>query len=155
MSSPVSAAGRVGRRTPLSMVRDLSVRNKLFVSFGLVCVLLMTVGLIGMSKLSGQQTELKNMYNQTLKQMEASDDVALQLDVIKVKYRDIAIAPNAAAVTKAKDTLVAADKDLDDAITHYLSLAPDKAAELNQMRADLAAFRDLRVKGIAPAEYEF
>ena len=82
MSSPVSAAGRVGRRTPLSMVRDLSVRNKLFVSFGLVCVLLMTVGLIGMSKLSGQQTELKNMYNQTLLRMEASDDVALQLDVI-------------------------------------------------------------------------
>ena len=148
MSSPVSAAGRVGRRTPLSIVRDLSVRNKLFISFGLVCVLLLTVGLIGMSKLSGQQSELKSMYNHTLKRMEAVDDVALQLDVIKVKYRDIAIAPDAAAVAKAKDALAAADKALDDSITHYLSLAPDKAAELNQMRTDLAAFRDLRLKGI-------
>ena len=151
MSSPVSADGRNGRRTPLSIARDLSVRNKLFVSFGLVCVLLLTVGLIGMSKLSTQQSELKNMYNQTLKRMEASDDVALTLDVIKVKYRDIAIAPNGAAAAKANDTLVVADKDLDDAITHYLSLAPDQAATVTKMQADLAAFRDLRVKGIQMA----
>ena len=148
MSSRVPAVGRDGRRTPLSVARDLSVRGKLFVSFGLVCILMLVVGLIGLSEVSGQNTELKNMYHQTLKRMEASDDVALTLDVIKVKYRDIAIAPTAAAAEAAKATLVAADKDLDDAIAHYRSLAPDKAAELDALKANLDQFRTLRVKGI-------
>jgi methyl-accepting chemotaxis protein len=152
MSSRVAAAGRDGRRTPLAVARDLSVRNKLFVSFGMVCLLMFTVGFTGLSKVSQQHNVAQKMYNKTLKSMEAVDDVVLQLTMTRVRWRDVAIAQGTENVRKAETVLAAADKKLDDALAHYAAQAPERATQIAAMAADLKAFLDKRAASIPMAE---
>ncbi len=122
MSEGVAAASRAGRRTPLSFARDLRVRTKLLASFGLVCMLLLVVGLTSLNKLANQQADLKAMYHVSLKSVESVDGIEEALNLTRVKYGDVAIAQNAAELARAAADLAAADNDLTAAIDEYAAM---------------------------------
>jgi methyl-accepting chemotaxis protein len=128
----------------LSFVRDLKVRTKLFAAFGLVCALLLTVGVIGLTRLADNQRRLHEMYYDTAVGVNMAQDMQFALEETRIAWRDIAIRQTAADEAAAKDKLAAADAALSKAIADYGKSGPANVALFNKFKADLAHFLDLR-----------
>ncbi|PWJ54452.1 HAMP domain-containing protein [Quadrisphaera granulorum] len=67
----------------LARLRDLRVATKLFATFGVVCVLLLTVLGIGVQRLAQAQAQLDDMYSGNLASLEALDATRLDIQLMR------------------------------------------------------------------------
>ncbi|WP_380174414.1 Tar ligand binding domain-containing protein [Kineococcus sp. DHX-1] len=59
----------------LTRMRDLKVSSKLFAGFGVVCVLLVTLIVLGSTRLAAAQANLDDLYSSSMASVSAVDDV--------------------------------------------------------------------------------
>ena len=121
-----------------SAVSDRSVRTKLLATVGLVCVFVLTVGLVGLQSLVTSSRRVNSMYTQVALSISASDDINTAYLNLKIDLRNKAIAQGAAATAAQQAALVHDDGVLDDAIATYRALNTGHDDLLNRLVADVA-----------------
>lgn len=117
------------------------MRVKLIGSFMLVCLLVLVVGLLGLSKLASGQQRLKTMDSDSMASLTAVADIKAAFYDVKVTLRDIAIAQGPTAKGAAEQTLTAKQAALDVAIGTLATLHPDDQTDFAKLGTDVAAWR--------------
>jgi methyl-accepting chemotaxis protein len=137
---PAPTIAPVTPRGPSSLYRDLSVRAKLLVSFGLICVFLAAVGGFAISRLNSGRADLKAQY------AGAVVPVAL-VGVIENAYRSAdrdllytGVARTPAERAAVGKQLAAADTDLKNYLAQYEAAGPADTTLFAKFQQDLAAW---------------
>jgi methyl-accepting chemotaxis protein len=136
-----------------SRFRDLRVATKLFASFGVVCVLLLVVVVLSLTRLSSSQDRLDKMFNQTAVSASMIGQVRTAFTQLRLDGANIALAQTKEGQEAAIATLKANDTAFDGAWANYLKAHP--AATEAQRAATVAAvakYRDVRTEQLAMAE---
>jgi methyl-accepting chemotaxis protein len=145
MSTPSPAVGHNGRRAPLAIARDLSVRSKLLVSFGIICLLLTGVGSFSLSTLGATQSRLNLLYSDNVSSIVLADNITEAFQQVRISLHSIDLADGAKAKRAKIDALKTADGVLDAAVTAFVTLNPDRLDQVTAVRSAIADYRAKRV----------
>ena len=137
----------------MKSLRDLKVASKLFVGFGVVCLLLAAVAALGISRLSSSQATVTSLSNVVVPGVQSIGTVKYAFAQSRVDLASSALARDAAATTAALQAGSADDAQLDAAWKVYLATGPvSTVADRASFVADLASYRTAREKLIALAK---
>ncbi|TNM59621.1 methyl-accepting chemotaxis protein [Streptomyces sp. NP160] len=150
---------------------NLKIASKLGLGFGVVCLLLVTISAISLTRLNDAQANLDYLAGSGLASVDTSDKTMTAFVTARFDLANAALAPDAAGTEAALDKLDADQKALDEQWAEYL--ASDPASTPAQQEAftsaladwrtaaqqliplardnDLAGFVDLRAKAANPA----
>ena len=140
-----------GSRGPLSFFRNLKTATKLLSGFLVVSLLMVGVGVLGISKLASAQANLKNMYDNSLAAIAQLGSVTTDFTNTRIQALNVALDADPAARSAA----VAKIKDLDAAIdTSWADYTSTDMTGREKFRdafiADLAAYRKIRDEQMLP-----
>jgi methyl-accepting chemotaxis protein len=134
-----------------SVYRNLSVRAKLLLSFGIVCLFLAVVGVVGTTGISSGTRNTKAMYTGSLEPVAAIGNLKQDFTNTGRELLILAIAPTSA--NKVVVPILASDNTkmrTDEAA--YLALAPFSMTDYHQFDADLTAWTSAETKAAQIAE---
>jgi methyl-accepting chemotaxis protein len=131
------------------LIKDLSVRSKLLLSFALVSMLMALVGYVGYSRLNSTQTRLTDMYNGTLVGVRQLDNIQLEFQLERTRLRDVEVAQGRTATDAAMSAMKTEDANFDAALNRYRT--PDAADQVtfDRLVAEIAAHRSARGPAVA------
>jgi len=135
----------------LSWFRDLRVAGKLMVSFSLVCLLTVMVGVVGMMRLRETDDRTEEMYRSNLLAIDYAGDVLADVAFVRVQLLNMLIGGTAAAKAKARAQIDQLDADLDQnwAAYHDTGIA-GRESQVTAVTDGLAAYRTVRDEELIP-----
>ncbi|WP_328291287.1 methyl-accepting chemotaxis protein [Kineococcus sp. NBC_00420] len=137
----------------MKALRDLNVAPKLFVGFGVVCLLLAAVVALGISRLGSSQANLSLMSNSGIASVQGIATVKSNFLTTRIDILNAALAPGEAATTAALSAMSDDDGAYDTAWQAYLKTSP-AATDADRAKAQdlIAQYRTAREPLIALAK---
>ncbi len=111
------------------MSRRIPLAVKLGASFGVVLLLMLVLGLVGISKIGTVAGHTKTVNNDTIPSVEAVDDVTIGAEDYRKDQFAHAAAKTAAAKAAIEKALAADTKDVEQALAHSTTLVGDDPVE--------------------------
>ncbi|WP_328295198.1 methyl-accepting chemotaxis protein [Kineococcus sp. NBC_00420] len=137
----------------MGKLRDLNIASKLFVGFGIVCLLLAAVAALGISRLHSSQDTVTAMSDVVVPGVQNIGTVKYAFAQSRADLASSALASDASATSAALQAVSADDAQLDAAWKVYLATDPvSTVADRESFAADLATYRTGREKLIALAK---
>ncbi|WP_121255012.1 methyl-accepting chemotaxis protein [Nocardioides ferulae] len=140
------------RRSPLTLISNLSTAKKLTAGFTLMGVLVVAVGLLGLSRLGATQERLENVYDENMASVQLLG--ALDADIVMTRFKavDVLVAQESAAMRALQADIDELDVRVDDALTAYKQTDLTGRTEIvAQLEAALADYRTGRDEQMLPA----
>jgi len=140
-----------GRSTPLSWFRNLRVAGKLVLSFAVVCILTVVVGVVGILRLAETNNRTEDMYRSNLLAVRYAGEV--KADVISIRFQllNMLVADTAAAKSKAQAQIDQTDAHLDEQWAAYQGTGiAGREAQVTAVTDSLAAYRKVRDQQLIP-----
>jgi methyl-accepting chemotaxis protein len=149
MSTAVPAPPATGPGGPL---RNLQVAQKLFVSFGVLCLLVIAVGATGLVQLQRSQQRLDDMYHANLQSTVLVGDVRADVQQATALTAQLILHSPLADVADVQRTIQRLDADIDATWAQYAAqqvgaTAADRAA----FGTALSKYRQVRDQQLVPA----
>ncbi|WP_106213912.1 methyl-accepting chemotaxis protein [Kineococcus rhizosphaerae] len=140
-------------RTPVKTLRDLTVTSKLFAGFGVVCLLLAGVVLLGVNRLGTSQATVSAMSSVVVPGVESIGEVKADFLASRLDLANAALTNDAAATQAAEAAMAADDQALDTAWARYLATYPvSTQADRDTFASTLSQFRASRQQLLTLAE---
>ncbi|MGV8967016.1 MAG: methyl-accepting chemotaxis protein [Cellulomonas sp.] len=138
-------------RGPLSLFRNLKTAQKLLAGFLITCLLMIGVGVVGISKLSAANTGLASMYHDSTQAISDLGVVASSFNMIRTELVNYALTQDPAQWATI-DTRVAADwQTIDDHWALYTSTdMTGREIPRDAYNADIADFRTVVADQLIP-----
>ncbi|MBI3347867.1 MAG: MCP four helix bundle domain-containing protein [Burkholderiales bacterium] len=131
----------------MNFLTQLRIGQRLAVSFGLLIVLLVGIGIYGASNANRLAKDLDSVANSSLLKIQAANQLEGQVNVISRAVRDLLLLDTAGAIKKQKKAIVDA---LTEAETQLVSL--EKAPEDDEETGIVADVRQQKTKFLAALE---
>ncbi|MEZ0166106.1 methyl-accepting chemotaxis protein [Kineococcus sp. LSe6-4] len=129
----------------MSRLRDLNVASKLFAGFGVVCLLLAAVVVLGITRLQASQETLARMSSSGMASVQTLGEAQTALLQTRLEVANAALAPDAASTEAAIQAVTAADATFDAAWARYEASRPaSSAADRQAFTATVAQYRQAR-----------
>ena len=131
--------------------RDLKTAQKLLAGFLLMCVLVVTTGMLGLSKLGGTQERMDALYTDVLVPVGDLGRVDAGLEQSEALVLDLALAPTAQRKAENAVQVREVDTELDEAFARYTATdmtGREKARD--GFAAALASWREVRDEQLVP-----
>ena len=137
------------RRTG-GLLRNLQVSQKLFAGFGVLCLLVVAVGLAGLLELSQAGRRLDHMYEQNLLSTARLGDIRADVHESTSLTSKLILRSALTDVSSVQTAIQQLDTDIDKAWAAYTSL-PGAVADRDAFTATLAEYRKARDEQLVPA----
>jgi methyl-accepting chemotaxis protein len=135
----------------LSFFRNMQTARKLLVGFLAVTVLMIGVGVVGISKMGNAQTTLKGMYVDNLQAINWLGDVDADFQMTRYTVLNLALVTSPAARTQTKAKIAELDGLVDANWKKYTATdMRGREKPRDQFSADLAQYRTLREQKLIP-----
>ncbi|UQX89584.1 methyl-accepting chemotaxis protein [Jatrophihabitans telluris] len=134
-------------RGPLSLVRDLPVRRKLFAAVLILCALMSVVCWIGLSRLSASQARLEVLYGDKLHSVEELGAIRTSFANSSILLRDFALARSSAGSNVTAQDVENADVAVDKVVASYVATNAGDGrarAEIGALKDAITSFRSAR-----------
>ncbi|MDP9799845.1 methyl-accepting chemotaxis protein [Catenuloplanes nepalensis] len=139
-------------RGPVAAFRDLRVAGKLALSFTVVLLLSLVIGLVGMVELRHAQDRLQGMYRDSLQAIYWLGLVDTANQEIGRELFNYALAPTAATMAEVADEMAVTDEELDSNWALYTATDMTGREEArDRFDAALTEFREARTATLIPA----
>ncbi|RZU52304.1 methyl-accepting chemotaxis protein [Krasilnikovia cinnamomea] len=140
------------RLSASGLLRNLRVAHKLFISFGLLCLLVVAVGAMGLFQLNNATARMEQMYRAHLQAIERLGEVRADVQQATARSGDLILRSPVADVSNVQMALQRLDSDIDStwklyAATKNTAADKDKAA----FAAALREYRQVREEKLVPA----
>ncbi|WP_380159597.1 methyl-accepting chemotaxis protein [Kineococcus sp. R86509] len=134
-------------------LRNLKVAAKLFAGFGVVCVLLVVLIVVGTTRLATAQGHLSDLYSSSMASVSAVDDVKASFLQMNQDLSNVALAEDDASTQAAEQAMTGDDQTSEKAWKAYEASGPGAPAELRKTARDLLDQQDqARPGAIGPAK---
>ncbi|WP_309225365.1 MCP four helix bundle domain-containing protein [Quadrisphaera sp. INWT6] len=126
----------------VSRLADLRISHKLFTGFSAVCLLLLLVAGVGITRLGQAQADLHELATSGLTSVDTADRTALALMLLRFDVANLALASSPDAAQTAATRLQDDDAALDAAWQAYLDSDPTSSeAERSAFTSGVAQYR--------------
>ncbi|MFC3735999.1 methyl-accepting chemotaxis protein [Paractinoplanes deccanensis] len=127
----------------MSWFQNLKVAAKLVVSFGVVCALMIVIGVIGVMRLGETNDRTEAMYNNNLLAIAYAGEVKADLIFIRFNLTNILISDTAAAKQKAQTQLEGYAEDIEKQWAAYQGTGiVGRESQVQSFTENLATYRD-------------
>ncbi|WP_284534708.1 MCP four helix bundle domain-containing protein, partial [Nocardioides sp. T2.26MG-1] len=146
MSVRPSSSAALGR------LADLGLRTKVLSAVLLTAVIAVTVGVVGLSALSGSADRAEALYADNVTRIQAAADMRATINGMRQSARDAVIAVGDADTTAAVQELVAGEGEFQKAAARYSAGGLDAArqTQYDRLQADIAEYVDQQRTVMAP-----
>ncbi|BCJ51912.1 methyl-accepting chemotaxis protein [Actinoplanes sp. NBRC 14428] len=151
-ASPKATSGRRRRVALPGFARNLSVSHKLIASFGILSLLVVTVGAFGLYELNSANTRLEAIGTNNLRSTDLIGEVRADVQqATALSYKLIVRSP-LADVSSVETTIGRLDREIDDNWKAYAAQeTPGSQADRAAFVAALAEYRKVRKEQLVPA----
>jgi methyl-accepting chemotaxis protein len=141
--------GKLGRR--FDVVRNLPIVAKLASTVAVVCLMLIVVGVVGVSELRTAQDRLRSMHRVNLQAISRLDSVAFEFSQLLHEVDGLVLAGNDADARQALERIRSTNESLDRAWTAFLALpVPVHETARNGYANALAGYRRFLERDLLP-----
>jgi len=134
----------------LSHLRNLRVAAKLFIAFAIVCLLLLIVAVLALTRLADSQNRLGEMSGKTLASVAAIDEVQANLLQLRLDASNIALAQDQAGVDEQLAKLKGDDEVFDKSWAAYRQSNPHSTPQdVARTAAQISQYRQVRAPQLA------
>ena len=131
----------------MNFLTQLRIGQRLFVSFGLLIVLLVLIGVYGAKNASDLAKDLDRTANSSLVKIGAANGLENQVNIISRAVRDLLLLDTAGAIKKQKAAIAAATDEAEKQLTGL-----EAAVAGDQEKAVVAEVRERKTKFLAALE---
>jgi methyl-accepting chemotaxis protein len=133
-------------------LRNLQVAQKLFASFGVLCLLVIAVGATGLLQLHQSGQRLDAMYQQNLQSIARLGDIRADVQETTALSAKLILRSPLTDIASVQRSIARLDGDIDSIWGQYAAgAAPGTAADREAFTTGLAKYRDARTKQLMPA----
>ncbi|GAB1645289.1 methyl-accepting chemotaxis protein [Krasilnikovia sp. MM14-A1259] len=134
------------------LLRNLRVRHKLFLSFGLLCLLVVAVGFMGLFQLRNATARMEQMYSAHLQAIEHLGEVRADMQQATSRTGDLILRSPLADVSNVQMAIQRLDSDIDGTWKLYVvNKTPGTEKDKAAFSSTLQQYRDVRDKQLVPA----
>jgi methyl-accepting chemotaxis protein len=140
------------RRRGGGLLRNLRVTQKLLVSFGVLCLLVVAVGVTGVLELRSANQRLENMYSANLQAIASLGQLRSDVQQDTALAAKLILRSPIADVSDAQRGIQGVDADIDSTFATYSTdPTPGTAADRAAFTEALTQYRSVRDKQLVPA----
>ncbi|WP_296603903.1 methyl-accepting chemotaxis protein [Nocardioides sp.] len=154
MSTPTPSSAPVRRgRGGVPRVRDLSTRLKLTAGFTVMTLVVLAVGVLGVTRLGATQDRLESVYGNNLTSIQLMAGVDAATLNMRFTTMDVLVTEDPAAMDKLKGEVSDLDTTIDDLLAKYRGSDPTPGTSTHLAAIDeaLDAYRTARDAKLLPA----
>ncbi|MFT7723071.1 MAG: methyl-accepting chemotaxis protein [Roseateles sp.] len=131
----------------MNFLTQLRIGHRLYVSFGLLIVLLVAIGIYGATNANRLAQDLDRTANSSLVKIGAANGLESQVNVIARAVRDLLLLDTAGAIKKQKKAIADAVEESEKQLAGLEAVAAD-----GEEKATVSAVRESKVKFISALE---
>jgi methyl-accepting chemotaxis protein len=147
-----STSGKRPRRRRGGLLRNLRVTQKLLVSFGVLCLLMVAVGATGLLELRSANQRIESMYSANLQAIASLGQVRSDVQEDTALAAKLILRSPVADVSNAQMAIQRVDADIDSTWATYVSdPTPGTATDRSAFSDALTQYRTIRDKQLVAA----